>query len=271
MPKFNDFDLSKWKELTDIETNSLWIVGRRDNTGKHDGFYHGNFIPQIPQQFIKRYTKKGDVVLDAFLGSGTTAFECEKLERNFIGIDLNPEMVDFVKKKLQNDVELIKPPTKDKIFLECLQGDSTDIKIFNKINKILGENKVQLTILHPPYFDIIKFSDKREDLSNATTIQEFLSMFARVIENCKSVMVKDSYLIIVIGDKYANSEWIPLGFYCMQEVQKQGMLLKSIIVKNMEGNRAKQNQEAIWRYRALNSDYYIFKHEYIYVFKNVTN
>jgi len=42
--------------------------------------------------------------------------------------------------------------------------------------------------------------------------------------------------------------------------------LKSIIIKNIEGNRAKQNKEAIWRYRALSSDYYIFKHEYIFIF-----
>ncbi|HEB61438.1 MAG TPA: hypothetical protein ENJ06_06405, partial [Phycisphaeraceae bacterium] len=34
---------------------------------------------QIPYQLIKRYTKKQDIVLDLFLGSGTTLFECENL------------------------------------------------------------------------------------------------------------------------------------------------------------------------------------------------
>jgi hypothetical protein len=46
-------------------------------------------------------------------------------------------------------------------------------------------------------------------------------------------------MIIVIGDAYKNSEWVPLGFMCMAEAQKYGFTLKSIIVKNMEGNRAK--------------------------------
>ena len=50
---------------------------------------------------------------------------------------------------------------------------------------------------------------------------------------------------------------------------KLGFKLKSIIVKDMKGNRSKQNKEAIWRYRALSSDYYIFKHEYIFIFKNL--
>ena len=49
---------------------------------------------------------------------------------------------------------------------------------------------------------------------------------------------------------------------------KIGAYVKSIIIKNMEGNRAKQDKAAIWKYRALSSDYYIFKHEYILLFKN---
>ena len=53
----------------------------------------------------------------------------------------------------------------------------------------------------------------------------------------------------------------------MQEALKHGLKLKSIIVKNIEGNRAKQNKNTIWRYRALASDYYIFKHEYIMILK----
>ena len=51
MPIFNDLNLDNWKE-SEILTDSLWIIPERDKTGKHNGFYHGNFIPQIPRQFI---------------------------------------------------------------------------------------------------------------------------------------------------------------------------------------------------------------------------
>ncbi|MDD2516437.1 MAG: DNA methyltransferase, partial [Candidatus Gracilibacteria bacterium] len=89
MPKFNDLDLTgeNWKKYENILTDSLWIINERDKSGKHSNFYHGNFIPQIPNQLIQRYTKKGEYVLDFFLGSSTTAIECEKLERNIIGVD----------------------------------------------------------------------------------------------------------------------------------------------------------------------------------------
>ena len=81
-------------------------------------------------------------------------------------------------------------------------------------------------------------------------------------------MKKGRYFAIVIGDVCKNSEVIPLGFYCMDIIKRNFKVkLKGTIIKNIEGNRGKLDAGGIWRYRALNSDYYIFKHEYIYVFK----
>jgi len=79
MAKINDLNLNKWKDYEDILTDSLWVMGERDKSGAHNGDYHGNFIPQIPNQLMRRFTKKGDVVLDPFLGSGTTLIECKRL------------------------------------------------------------------------------------------------------------------------------------------------------------------------------------------------
>lgn len=95
MGRFNDIDLENWRE-TDVNTDSLWLIGERTKTGKHKNVYHGNFIPQIPNQLIKRYTKAADVVFEPFMGSGTTLFECEELGRKYIGLDINPEMIDYV-------------------------------------------------------------------------------------------------------------------------------------------------------------------------------
>ena len=91
----NNLDLDNWREL-DINVESLWLINERDKSGKHKNIYHGNFVPQIPYQLISRYTQKGDTVFEPFMGSGTTAIECEKLERNYIGFDINPAMFEYV-------------------------------------------------------------------------------------------------------------------------------------------------------------------------------
>jgi tRNA G10 N-methylase Trm11 len=260
MPNFNDLNLSDWKN-SGIWTDSLWIIPERDKTGKHSGFYHGNFVPQIPRQMILRYSRKNDIVFDPFVGSGTSAFEAETLGRNFIGVDIQPKIIDYVKSKVDNK----------NYFSELIVGDSSSEKTLNQIVNFLEKkqrNGVQLAILHPPYADIVKFSEYEEDLSNCKDLKDFLSKFSQVAKNTVKILDKNRYLAVVIGDKYTKGQWIPLGFYCMNEIQKLGLTLKSVIIKNMEGNRAKQNKEAIWKYRALSSDYYIFKHEYILIFKN---
>ncbi|HEY6403953.1 MAG TPA: hypothetical protein VI479_21200, partial [Blastocatellia bacterium] len=113
------------------------------------------------------------------------------------------------------------------------------------------------------------FSDRQDDLSNCHSVEEFLQRFGRVVDVVDRFLEKERYLVLVIGDMYADSEWMPLGYYCMQEVMKRGYSLKSIVVKDMQGNRAKRNLENIWRYRALAGGFYIFKHEYVMFFRKV--
>jgi tRNA G10 N-methylase Trm11 len=237
-------------------------MSKRDTSGVHLGSYWGNFIPQIPHQLMLRYTKKGDCVLDAFVGSGTTLIECKRLGRNGIGIELNSDVA-------QKAAELIEQEDNPhSIRTDVVVGDSRTIDL-RAMLKRYGTKHAQLLIMHPPYQDIIKFSEDSKDLSNAESTEAFLQMFGEVVENTTPFLQKGRYLGLVIGDKYSKGEWIPLGFYCMNEVQKRGYFLKSVIVKNFDETRAKREQKELWRYRALVGGFYIFKHEYIFVFEKL--
>jgi len=260
--KINDLNLNRWKEYDDILTDSLWILDKRDNSGAHNAGYWGNFIPQIPNQFLRRYTKQGEYVLDAFLGSGTTLIECKRLGRNGVGIELLPEVVEMAKKNISCEENIFNVKT------EVINADSTELNFKIELEN-RGIKTVQFLIMHPPYWNIIKFSKNEKDLSNAKSVEEFLNLFGKIVDNTYAVLDKDRYFAVVIGDKYSQGEWIPLAFYTMNEVLKRGYILKSTIIKNFEETKGKMNQKELWRYRALVGGFYIFKHEYIFLFKKV--
>lgn len=259
---YNDIDLKNWKLYSHIKTGSLWEFASRDKTNGHSYDYHGNYIPQIATQLFERFTKKNDVILDLFFGSGTSGIEALNMERRCIGVELKQELVDYVsakfsKKELVTDINII-----------C--GDSTTDEAKEKVQarlEIMGKKQAQFVVLHPPYDDIIKFSDKKEDLSNCKTTEEFYDLFEKVAKNAYDLLEKGRFAALIIGDEYKNSRVVPLGFECMKRMENVGFITKAIIVKNITGNeKAKGKTANLWRYRALAGGFNIFEHEYIMTF-----
>lgn len=256
----NDLNLARWKEYDHVLTDSLWLMPKRDSSGAHLASYWGNFIPQIPHQMMLRYTKQGDWVLDPFAGSGTTLIECRRLGRNGIGVELLTHVAEHTAERIESE------PNPHGVQTVLIHADSRTVD-WQAVLESQSLNECQLVILHPPYHDIIPFSNHPEDLSNAPDVDSFLNMFSEVVANLTPVLAKGRMLVLVMGDKYKQGEWIPLGFQCMQRVQEQGYTLKSIIVKNFEETRGKRSQKELWRYRALVGGFYVFKHEYVMVFE----
>lgn len=70
--------------------------------------YYGKLIPAIPRAAIKEFTIGGDTVFDPFSGSGTTGLEARYLNRNFIGLEINPLAIEISRAKTENyDVSLL--------------------------------------------------------------------------------------------------------------------------------------------------------------------
>jgi len=263
--EFSDIDLNRWKSYDDVLLDSLWLLGARDKTGPHVGDYWGNFVPQIPNQILRRFTKPGDVVVDLFSGMGTTLIECRHLARHGIGVELNADVAERSRQRIAQ------ASNAQGVTSVVLVGDSRSTETGDAVRAVLatlGRDQADCVLLHPPYHDIIRFSDDPADLSTCATLDDFREGFAQVVANAYALLRKGRFMALVIGDKYAGGEWVPLGFECMNICRNAGFTLKAINVKDIQGNeRGKGKNDNLWRYRALKLGFYIFKHEYVMLFR----
>ena len=81
-----------------IDSN-IWKFAVAQNKTKHPAV----FPLELPLRHIKTWSNEGDVVLDPFMGSGTTGIACKQLNRNFIGIELDEKYFEIAKKRIEHE------------------------------------------------------------------------------------------------------------------------------------------------------------------------
>lgn len=97
--------------LTQIENKGFTIIKIHGNSIRRDviestvesikGNIHPAVYPEfVVQEFIKLLTKENDIVLDPFMGAGTTAVVAKRLKRNYIGVEIHPEYIEYAEERL---------------------------------------------------------------------------------------------------------------------------------------------------------------------------
>ena len=269
---FTGLELSneQWRHhAKTLNLDSLWTIQSRDAKPPHAEQFHGLFVPAIARQIIKRYSGLGEVVLDPFLGSGTTAIEALKLGRAIAGVELNQAYIEDLLFRLTHSwaSHLLEDYTS--FICGSLTRKSTQNTLADQLHLLSpGDGMADLAILHPPYFNIIQFSSNSEDLSMASSKEKFLEMFGQIVEQVYERLRVNRIMALVIGDYYQNGEYHALGFECMERCRYEGFKLRSMIVKDIQGNeQGKGKNQNLWKYRALAGGYHLFKHEYIFIFE----
>lgn len=236
-------------ENFELETNTVWSFPQRGSWATHDAKWRGNWSPYIPRNIILRYSKEGDLVLDQFAGGGTTLVEAKLLKRNVIGIDINPTAVERCKEKTDFQLE-------DSGSVQVCLGDAC------KLDNI-ADNSIDLVCTHPPYADIIKYSeDISEDLSQLK-IPQFLNAMQDVAAESYRVLKKGKFCAILIGDTRQKGHVIPLGFSVMNVFRDAGFVLKEIIIKEQHNCKA----TGYWKTNSIKYNFLLLAHEYLFVFR----
>jgi len=230
-----------------LETLSIWSFKERGNWATHKGDYRGNCPPQVPRNLLLKYTKEKDIVLDPFCGSGTTLIECKLLNRIGVGIDINQEALNIAKKRLNFIF-------KDNYNPKLIKANSTNLR------GIVPDGAVDFIFAHPPYSNIIEYSqDIKEDISRLELI-EFLNQIEVFSKECFRILKKEKFCSILIGDIRKKGNFTPLGFQLMNIFINTGFKLKEIIIKEQH------NCKGTKKWEGKVNKFYLLAHEYIFIF-----
>jgi len=79
-------------------TKSIWTMNAE--SARKIG-HPAPFPEELPYRLIQLYSFKGDIILDPFMGSGTTAISALKSDRRFVGYDISKEYINLAKKRIE--------------------------------------------------------------------------------------------------------------------------------------------------------------------------
>lgn len=250
-----------WEKIIE---GSLWVFEKRDNSYGQTGNYHGNVVSQVVEQCLLRYTKPGDLAVDPFFGNGTTGYVALSYNRRVLGVELQPYMVE----KVTGELYLNYPSERENFEIIC--ADSATEEARQHIEQLIqarGWEKPKLLFFHPPYHNIVHFSDDPRCLGNKSSLEDFLSAWQTVVRIWTPLLHEEGGMALVIGDMRIDGEWIPLGFY-MDAVVKINTRLRrhAIVVKNMTDNKALRGRKALFKHLAHEINWITFAHEYVFLY-----
>lgn len=155
------------------------------------------FDPFLCELLIKWFSEEGALILDPFAGGVVRGAVSALLNRYYIGFDINELQVKHNFKQWKEIEE--KYNTEAEPFWAT--GDADEL-LDNLIDSYYN-----LVLTCPPYYNLERYTDNAEDLSNKSTYKEFIDKYTAIIKKCSNKLKNGGYCILVveeIRDKNGN-------------------------------------------------------------------
>jgi len=197
----------------------------------------------LPKKCIELFTHKGELVLDPFVGIGTTLIAARDLGRNAVGFDLNPKYIEFANRRLsQSSVDLFAQNTKQ----IAICDDAINIP------RYLKEETIALCVTSPPYATMLnrerlnkslrsdlrknkhyktvqQYSSDPRDLGTMK-LEEYVKALTDIYKGILPLLKPKAHCVININDLWENNRRYPLHCYIIEAMEKIGYELRNIII-----------------------------------------
>jgi len=236
--ELNDLSAKEWIP----ETISVWTqkgLGKNHAEAQIEREHPAPFSFQDVGRLIRFFTKRGQTVLDPFVGVGSTLKAAALQGRRGIGIELNPRYVKLAKKRIHMEVA---PGADVCLDQSVLGGDAVSLL------PTLPENSVSLVVTSPPYWRILhkedhkarqerldkgldaRYSDSPDDLGNIEDYDQFLTKLADTLGLCHPLLTCRGHMCIIVGDFREKSEYYMFHADLATAMKRRGFTLKGLTI-----------------------------------------
>lgn len=236
--KLNDLSSKEWVK----KTKSVWY-SKPPPRDRLKVQHPATFAESDIEELILFFTKKGERVLDPFVGVGSTLLACYNTERTGVGIELINKWANIARERLNRHASNAKL---DQLFVDrtnqtVVQGDSR-----LKIREFKG-SEFDFIVTSPPYWQILRkaadhktkrerlgknlptvYSEEKADLGNIINYKEFLNQLEIIFSECYRVLKKGKYMCVIVSDFRREKKFIMYHSDLVNKICEIGFILKSV-------------------------------------------
>ena len=229
--RMNNFSGKEWLQ------NSFTIWRELRKTNEEAKLKHPAMFPQaLVEKLINIYTKdEGEVILDPFLGSGSTVLAAMALGKKGIGTELSPEYYQLINDRVKNyHPDLL---SDKKLYEPYIINDSA-----LNLMEYVDDESVDLVVTSPPYWNILNmkrtvdkneirnYSDSELDLGNIEDYDLFLDNLKKVFTEVYKSLKPNKRCISVVMDIRKKDKFFPFHIDQTRIMQEIGFELEEFVI-----------------------------------------